>query len=954
MTMSFVAPAYAGRNANGALIVHTNDAYSYSAATACTTPYAEPASCAAAITRSDKSSGTVVWLLAAFPDTSNPAVSVIYFGIDYDDVNLDPGSSYKSCGPAGTVEVPDGGWPYTGRGNSVALGSPVTGDLLFPFYVFRIDGGTEGSYFSTAANPTGGYAAFVDDSNPPVMDTVTRSGTIRWFAAGSNSCPASGGADGGGGGPDNPDGGGTDGGGGVDQWLDGDGTIHWARDCILVRLRDNLPMPPREPVNSLGIPAFDELSRELGVVSVRRVSMLSDEVCSNFRLGSHLAKLLFEPGTDEQAVARQFGQLSEVVWAEPDYESPAELLTEHIDLQWYLGIGSPQSCLSIEHPEIPAPDSCCAGCDIGIEQAWQYARGDSSVIVAVMDNGADMQHPDLFDVYARNPDLREDTNHNRTVELCPTNPDSGAGDINHSDDDGNGYADDVLLGWKMLPALGGWRPGWKHSAQTHGTAVAGLLAAITNDTLGVASVAGGNASLDLAGIRLIQFSFDEPNNIESGWTSSFDYARAYGARVYSSSVCNAILGNAIRDAVADHADSIFFVQAAGNDATIPICDFGRLPGVMAVGGYDCIGGGRWIVPANVANDEGSNYGPELSVMGPTDDSWNTQAYERMVLASTNYTHTMVQDYVCTPNWPDAIQCFGGTSAAAPIVASIAALIFSYSDEHHLDLSPAQVRTIIERTAEDIQCDPDEPGCECSSPDSSCLVKLLGWDQYTGYGRVDAGRAFTLPVAALEPLHPYGTYMVPGETALLKWEAIDLVPENGDLTQTPAHFELHFLVPEDPRGWQAIADSVATSESQFIWTVPDTMPLGENRYVRLTVMDSERHVNQDYRRFSVQDTANVAGVPGEPFVSIQGVAPNPTSKGARVMYFLGKPVEVGIRVFDVAGRRIRTLAHGKQAAGSWSLIWDGKDDSGRHVACGIYFVRLDLGPHARTVRLVMVR
>ncbi|MEK6988116.1 MAG: hypothetical protein AABX97_08505, partial [Candidatus Thermoplasmatota archaeon] len=68
----------------------------------------------------------------------------------YDDANLDPGSAYKNCGPAGTVEVPDGDWPYTGRGNSVALGSPVVGDHLFPFYVFRIDGGTEGSYFSTA------------------------------------------------------------------------------------------------------------------------------------------------------------------------------------------------------------------------------------------------------------------------------------------------------------------------------------------------------------------------------------------------------------------------------------------------------------------------------------------------------------------------------------------------------------------------------------------------------------------------------------------------------------------------------------------------------------------------------------------------------------------------------------------------------------------------------------
>ncbi len=194
--------AKAGKNANGALIVHTNDNYTYSAATACSAPEGEPASCGAAVTQSNKSSGAVVWLLAALPDTSNPAVSVVYFGIAYDDVNLDPGAGYRLCGPAGSIEVQDANWPYSGKGNSVAFGSPVIGDRLFPFYVFKIDGGTTGSYFGTAINPTGGYAEFVDDSNPPVEDRVTRFGTVRWFAPGSNECPGTGG----GGGIDAPEG----------------------------------------------------------------------------------------------------------------------------------------------------------------------------------------------------------------------------------------------------------------------------------------------------------------------------------------------------------------------------------------------------------------------------------------------------------------------------------------------------------------------------------------------------------------------------------------------------------------------------------------------------------------------------------------------------------------------------------------------------------------------------
>ncbi len=188
-----VPAAHAGKNANGALIVHTNDAYTYSTQTVCTFGnVGEPPSCEGAITRTDKDSGSVVWLLAAFPAGANPGVAVVYFGIDYDVMNLDPAASYRVCGPAGTVEVPDGDWPYSGRGNSVAFGSPVVGDILFPYYAFKIDdysGGIGNPWFGTAINPTGGYAAFIDDSNPPLLDPCTRFGHVSWRAQGANDCP---------------------------------------------------------------------------------------------------------------------------------------------------------------------------------------------------------------------------------------------------------------------------------------------------------------------------------------------------------------------------------------------------------------------------------------------------------------------------------------------------------------------------------------------------------------------------------------------------------------------------------------------------------------------------------------------------------------------------------------------------------------------------------------------
>ena len=191
LMLACALPAFAGKNDGGVMVVHTNDAYSYSAGTACNVADAEPQSCEEVVAQSNLTEGAVIWLLALFHADATPGVSVVYFGIDYDEANLDPGGRYKFCGPAGTLEVQDDDWPYTGRGNSVAFGTPVVGDLVFPFYVFEVNGGLDGSYFSVTTNPTGGYASFVDDEQPPGSDLLTQEqfGTLRWNAPGDVPCP---------------------------------------------------------------------------------------------------------------------------------------------------------------------------------------------------------------------------------------------------------------------------------------------------------------------------------------------------------------------------------------------------------------------------------------------------------------------------------------------------------------------------------------------------------------------------------------------------------------------------------------------------------------------------------------------------------------------------------------------------------------------------------------------
>jgi flagellar hook assembly protein FlgD len=62
--------------------------------------------------------------------------------------------------------------------------------------------------------------------------------------------------------------------------------------------------------------------------------------------------------------------------------------------------------------------------------------------------------------------------------------------------------------------------------------------------------------------------------------------------------------------------------------------------------------------------------------------------------------------------------------------------------------------------------------------------------------------------------------------------------------------------------------------------------------------------------------------------------------------------VTISVFDVAGRRVRTLVNSASSAGRYVATWDGRDTEGRAVVSGVYFYRMDAGGFS-SVRKVTV-
>ena len=78
-------------------------------------------------------------------------------------------------------------------------------------------------------------------------------------------------------------------------------------------------------------------------------------------------------------------------------------------------------------------------------------------------------------------------------------------------------------------------------------------------------------------------------------------------------------------------------------------------------------------------------------------------------------------------------------------------------------------------------------------------------------------------------------------------------------------------------------------------------------------------------------------------------PNPARGGTEVIFMLPRRVEVSLDLYNLSGRRIRTLAQGIQEAGGHILIWEAHT-----VPAGVYFLRLQAGNESLTKRIVIVR
>lgn len=84
------------------------------------------------------------------------------------------------------------------------------------------------------------------------------------------------------------------------------------------------------------------------------------------------------------------------------------------------------------------------------------------------------------------------------------------------------------------------------------------------------------------------------------------------------------------------------------------------------------------------------------------------------------------------------------------------------------------------------------------------------------------------------------------------------------------------------------------------------------------------------------------------------APNPFRAATELSYTLAAGADIRLEVFDLAGRRVRTLASGRATAGAHRFAWDGRDDGGLALAAGVYLARLQHDGMSETLRVMRLR
>lgn len=354
-----------------------------------------------------------------------------------------------------------------------------------------------------------------------------------------------------------------------------------------------------------------------------------------------------------------------------------------------------------------------AGADVNCGEAWRLCTGDPRVIVAVVDNCVQWDHPDL----AANMWVNERENT------------GSAG----NDDDGNGYKDDIH-GYNFVSDCP-LTISTEGDAPEHGTHVAGTVAAVNNNGAGVCGIAGGSGKNDGVKIMSCQIFYNKAGGSSSISAKAIKYAADNGAAIIQcsygytagtvtsdsqyasgSSAEKQAIDYFISSRNCEAVDGGIVIFAAGNDMVGMSGYPGAFRNYISVTSMSCD-----YTPAYY-----TNYGPGCNIAAPGGD-----VYQSMFDNRTGASQVL--STINNGNYGYA----QGTSMACPHVSGVAALGLSYALQTGKKFTRDEFNTILLTSVNDINRYCTGTKQFVTDAGSRATLDLSRFDKQMGTGCIDA-------------------------------------------------------------------------------------------------------------------------------------------------------------------------------------------------------------------------